>query len=124
MHLRVLVGVFVVHVAFIWSASPSKAYGQATVTIEWSYTLQTIEGFGVGQVSSAISSDPNYNAGFLVNHVKKNEIMDLAFSASSGIGLSIFRTAVMPLLESSLNSWLLTGDPRADKSSNVNEGCS
>ena len=95
MTIRVLFTV-VATAAFIVAALARNAVAQTNVSINWTDTKQTIDGFGAGQNASATNPDSNYYAGFLANHAKRSEIMDLAFSPTAGIGLSIFRTSVTP----------------------------
>jgi glucuronoarabinoxylan endo-1,4-beta-xylanase len=71
------------------------------VKIDWTDTHQVIDGFGV----ALPGWDPNNAqdpATVLFNTPERSQIMDTAFSqANGGIGLTILRTKVPPLLETS-----------------------
>ncbi len=90
---RALVTIFSM-VAALLVVNARTASGQATVTINWTDTRQTIDGFGTaqgGDYSDRIHDSPH-----------RTQIMDLAFSnATGGIGLTIFRAEVMTSMQPS-----------------------
>jgi glucuronoarabinoxylan endo-1,4-beta-xylanase len=77
----------------------------ATVTIDGNALHQTIDGFGVAQPGWD-PNDVNDPATRLFNRPDRSQIMDLAFSqANGGIGLTILRMKVNPMLEPSPEVW-------------------
>src|SRR6202022_4234426 len=67
----------------------------AVVTIDWNDTHQTIDGFGTSQGGGYAPTL------YAWPEAQRNRIMDLAFSQANGIGLTIFRSAILPALEPS-----------------------
>jgi O-glycosyl hydrolase len=93
-------------VSLALSLVPAAALSQgATVTIDGNALHQTIDGFGVAQPGWD-PNDVNDPATRLFNRPDRSQIMDLAFSqANGGIGLTILRMKVNPMLEPSPEVW-------------------
>ena len=96
------------------------ASAQSSVTIHWNNTAQTIDGFGTAQPADDPSStlpDEWDHAWMLRNWPSAQQpnpgpILDLAFSTQgSGIGLTIFRSKILPSMSPSPGVFDNTVDP-------------
>lgn len=96
-------------VAAISATQPGRAGAQATpVAIDWNDVRQSIDGFGVAQTAA----DPSDTApgaydlaSLLRGFVGVHQILDLTFSRTAGIGLTIFRSKIRPSLSPSPGVW-------------------
>jgi glucuronoarabinoxylan endo-1,4-beta-xylanase len=82
--------------------SNAHAAATRTVNIYWNETHQTIDGFGAAQWWDLYNTYPE---------PQRSQIIDLAFSSSKGIGLSILRRQIEPHLEPSPGAWNYHYDP-------------
>src|SRR2546430_12772256 len=83
------------------SPPPPPPQAVPTVTIDWTDTHQAIDGFGVALPGWDPFSAQDA-ATLLFKTPERSQIMDMAFSqANGGIGLTILRMKVPPLLETS-----------------------
>jgi glucuronoarabinoxylan endo-1,4-beta-xylanase len=71
----------------------------AAVIIDWNYTQQVMDGFGTAQGGVFVRTLYDWP------EPQRSQIMDLAFSRADGIGLTIFRAAILPELELSRGAW-------------------
>jgi O-glycosyl hydrolase len=78
----------------------------AAVTIHWNDTHQVIDGFGTSQGGGFVGTLHDWP------EPQRGQILDLAFSRAKGIGLTIFRAAILPELELSKGAWDDRNDPK------------
>jgi O-glycosyl hydrolase len=104
---------FVVWVALIVSAREGAAQ---SVVIDATQTYQAVDGFGAAQTwdfPEHGSHDPNSNAylyawatsGDATKMARASEVLDVAFSRTKGIGLTILRSMLRPQLQPSPGVW-------------------
>ncbi|MEG2087515.1 MAG: glycoside hydrolase [Angelakisella sp.] len=88
--------------------APAFAAATTEIEIDWNNVRQTIDGFGVTQEEECT---------YVMQEPARSEVMDLLYSQTGGIGLSILRTEIgcgesKPTVEPSKGVWDYTGDPR------------
>lgn len=100
--LSIILGILII----LFNISTVKAYAQPQIPIailEQNKVYQEIDGFGVSQ-SADVYADQIYN------HNERDKLMDLLFSKTEGIGLSILRSEVgsglnMPTIHPDKHTW-------------------
>jgi len=93
--------------------SARRANAQYTISVNANNTHQVIDGFGAAQtwtVGSQLYSYGQASSGSAAN-AEASLILDMAFSRTKGIGLTILRNQVRPGLETSLNNYNPASDP-------------
>ncbi|MBA3462813.1 MAG: VCBS repeat-containing protein [Deltaproteobacteria bacterium] len=82
----------------------------APVTINWNDVRQTMDGFGAAQVGGINFTNDHDLAHYLYTwpEPQRSQVMDLAYSQTLGIGLTIHRSKVLTSLESSVGNWNYT----------------
>jgi len=98
--------VVIASVSLALSTMPRNVLAQtATVTINLNETHQTIDGFGAAQFGWDPLNPDAAERLYTWPEPHKSKLMDLAFSQANGIGLTILRMKVNPMLEPSPGEW-------------------